>query len=288
MKQRIILQEERDFGSKINATFMFIKQEFKPLLTSLAYTVLPFSLLTGVVYGLFNADLYGGMGLQLQEGISRTPTILDQYKAMFTGTGIVLMCLYIVSYLFLFSVVLSYMKLYHSGKTEISPSDVWNESVRHIPRLVVLYIVTAFIVIAATFLLFIPGIYVGVILSLSASILIFEDGSLQYTISESFSIARGKWWSTFGLLLVLGLLTGVMSLAFSLPITIYNSSLILAPENSNRILSSALGVIYATGTHLLNVIIVVGTAFQYFNLNERKYATKLIHDIDSIGQNTGE
>lgn len=283
---KIILQQERDFGSKINATFVFIKQEFKPLLTCLAYLVLPLALFSGVAYGLFNATLYQAMA----EDTFSTPSSLPfkQLAAMFSGFGLLYIFVSILSTLFLYSTVLSYIKLYKAGKENITPGDVWAVSKGHIGMLFILGVVNYLLIVVSFLLLFFPGVYVSIVLSMSFCIMVFEDADISYSITESFSITKGKWWSTFGLIIVLGFISGLISVFFSLPSTIYTTNLISDPSQVNSVTTSIFGVIYFLGVFLVYVILIVGISFQYFNLNERKYATKLIDDIESIGQNTDE
>jgi len=283
---KIVLQQERDFGSKINATFVFIKQEFKPLLTCLAYMVLPLALLAGVAYGLFNANLYKSIAENSLVNQSTLP--FEQLMAMFSGFGLLYIFVSVLSGLLLFSTVLSYMKLYKQGRENITPADVWSVTKGHIGMLFILAVVNYILIIAGTCLLLLPGIYVSIVLSMSFCIMVFEDADISHSIRESFSITKGKWWSTFGLIMILGLISGIISVFFSLPNTIYTTSLINDPGQIDAFTTSVLGVLYLLGIYLVYVILIVGIAFQYFNLNERKYATGLIDDIESIGQNAEE
>ncbi len=285
MKPEIILEEERDFGAKINATFTFIKQEFKPLFTVVVYLVLPLGLIVGTVYGIFNSSLYASMNNSFNTGEDAYTSSTAQFLALFSGLGILTMLLFFVSYVFLFSVVISYLKLYKEGKRNIQPSDVWSEAFKHLPTLFVLFVVNYFLTIAACIALIIPGIYVGVTLTLSSFILVFEGGGLGQAITGSFALIKGKWWSTFGLVIVLGFICSILGMAFSIPNTIYTTGLLFSPENNSTLLASVFGAIYFAGIYLVYVILIVGVGFQYFNLYERKYAGKLHDDIQSIGTN---
>jgi hypothetical protein len=46
------LRQERDFGEKINATFTFVVENWRPLVNALLLLVLPISMLSGVFAAL--------------------------------------------------------------------------------------------------------------------------------------------------------------------------------------------------------------------------------------------
>lgn len=61
-KETIILQQERDFGDKINATFSFVSQNFKTLFLSLLYFAGPLGLIGGIANGIVQSSMLGQIG----------------------------------------------------------------------------------------------------------------------------------------------------------------------------------------------------------------------------------
>ena len=57
MEQKIEMRKMRDFSAKINATFEFLRQNFKPLFKAIAYIAGPAILAQGVVYGYYNRSV---------------------------------------------------------------------------------------------------------------------------------------------------------------------------------------------------------------------------------------
>ena len=112
------------------------------------------------------------------------------------------------------------------------------------------------------------------------------------SISDSFGLIKDEWWVTFATLIVINIIVYIISLVFQLPVIIYSivkgftqSEQIAAGDMSGMFdwVFIALNVISTGITYLFNVIVVIATAFIYFNLNERKNQTGTLEQIDSIG-----
>lgn len=58
-------------------------------------------------------------------------------------------------------------------------------------------------------LLVVPGIIVGVQLSVSVPALVIEGGTARQALSRSWDLVRGHWWHTFGTILLTWLLLGL-------------------------------------------------------------------------------
>ncbi|MDX5436829.1 MAG: hypothetical protein LPK03_06515, partial [Pontibacter sp.] len=56
--QKINFREERDFGEKLNATFYFIRTNFKALGNAMLLYVTPVALLAGIFSGLHQSRLF--------------------------------------------------------------------------------------------------------------------------------------------------------------------------------------------------------------------------------------
>lgn len=54
-----------------------------------------------------------------------------------------------------------------------------------------------------------PGVWAGVAVSMTTSAVAIEDHGLLGSIRRSMQLVRGRWWPTFGFLLLVGLLGGI-------------------------------------------------------------------------------
>jgi len=129
--------------------------------------------------------------------------------------------------------------------------------------------------------------------SLTFFIRAYEKSGFFPALSRSFNLVRGKWWSTFGLIMVLSLIVSTLSYLFIMPWYIttiisamHNVSTDIFQEPSFKwklftILSFA---VYYLSQMVLSAIPNIGIALQYFNLVELKEAKGLMNEIESLGK----
>ncbi|MGH7862983.1 MAG: hypothetical protein ACRENM_05145 [Candidatus Dormibacteraceae bacterium] len=101
-------------------------------------------------------------------------------------------------------------------------------------RLYGMFFVFGLVVSALVFTIFgIPvAIWIGVRWSLAPIVLFAEDLGAMESLGRSWSLVRGSWWRTFGLLLLVGVITGLIGLvARAIPFGIvqYVVASLLAP-----------------------------------------------------------
>ena len=157
----------------------------------------------------------------------------------------------------------------------------------------VLGAISPFLIFFGVILLIVGIMYFAVGASLVYAIRAFEKKGFFQAITRSFYLVRGKWWSTFGLLMILSLLVGVISYVFSIPASILQGISMLHNVKSgdlnapSGIIGTIVFVLHSLAyisQLLLYLLPTVGLAFQYFNLVEIKEAKGLMSDIESFGQ----
>lgn len=311
----IQLHRKRDFGEKLNATFSFVRLNFKPFIMSILQIAGPPILATGLLMSSFYSDLYGL--------IAQAPQNPDLMQEMFFSLSfwlqIGVMILFMVfSYLAITSVSYNFVRLYDERKGEpISVQDVWarvretfgmylGTSVLFTLLVIAMYVVLILPVavlsaispvlsVLGIFVLIIGIIYVLITLSLIFPIRAFENVSFIAATQRSFLLIGGKWWSTFGVLFVLSLIAGVTSYIFSLPAAILQGVNMVhtiedgggqAPGGAVSVIAFVLQALAYICQLLLYFLPCIGLAFQYFNLVERKESKGLISDIGGLGQPT--
>ncbi len=168
----------------------------------------------------------------------------------------------------------------------VSVADVWEEMQGHIGRAIVVSVLSSIVTVVASFFFVFPGIYVGIVLSLALAVVVFEGADFNQTWSRCFTLIRDKWWSTFGLIIVMGIISGLVGLVFTLPAGII-SFLIgskLLPDMGGFWLVAG-SVLATVGGTLLRSIIYIALGFQYTSLVERQEGRGLLSAIDAIGTN---
>lgn len=312
----IELHRTRDFGSKVNATFEFIKQNFRGLFSSILLIAGPPTLLGSLIVGSFFSDMMN-MFRQAAFG-GADPEIIQSYifSPNLWMNGILMMVFFTVSGVMNIATINNYIILYGEKRTnKISVGEVW-ERVRStfwmyfstLFLMIILWIVAYLVLLIPIGILaaisetlvvvgFILFLCVLVYLVFGVSLVFFirgyEKRGFMDSIARSFRLVKDKWWSTFGLLFILYLIMMVTSYLFMIPgyiIMVVSSLHTTSPEamletSSTWITISTVGMtLYYLMQMLLAALPMVGIAFQYFNLVELKEAKGLIADIETLGQ----
>ena len=289
MFQKIELRKTRDFSAKINATFEFIRQNFKPLTKGLIFISGPFVLLQG----LFN-------GIYQKETLAFDPTgstgIFGFMGDFFLWFGLSLLFM-MMGYISSIIVVNEFVRLYETKENPetIDVPEIWEGVKENFIRMLLAFIVVAITVTLATIFLIIPGIYVGVALSLICPIMIIERKDLGEAFSRCFSLITDKWWSTCGLIFVSSLIAGFMAFVFAIPQSIFTfllafhktSDVTAEPASWEQVGLIISSMVYSFGANLLQSIVIIAVIFQFYNLVERKEAQGLLNKLENFGKTEG-
>lgn len=307
----IEFQRKRDFGDKLNATFSFVGQNFKSLIRSVLYIGGPPTLIASLLIGSFYADF---MGLSLR----RDP---ESASAYFSSPGFWMEIVFgliflIVGAVLLLSTTYNYIILYREKRSnQIEVHEVWDRVRQTLGMYVVTIALFALVAIVAYVLLLVPVfvlgaispflVFFGVLFLIIAIFYVYVSSSLVFviramekrsffsSIARSFTLTRGKWWSTFGNIFVLSLMVSIFSMVFFIPgyvIMVAQALHDINPESFSSSgggmggLMTALMTLYYLSQFILSVLPAIGLAFQYYNLVELKEARGLMGEIETLGK----
>ncbi|MFD2786464.1 hypothetical protein [Hymenobacter rubripertinctus] len=309
----------RDFSQKMEATFDFIRVHATPLLRVMLVLVLPLALLTGIGSGLMQSQLFASFGTMARQARTGLPSgVLPE---VFTSAGL---WITVLSGLLLFAmvhlVVYGYVVLQADRTTDspVTPGQVWQVVKARFLGMVgsflglgLLFIAGSMAVgmvlslgmvffasvVGATWLgfvlilgLYVFMFYVMVALSLYFIVWLREGRGFFGSIGRCFQLIKGKWWSTFGLLVVITLimyLILILAVAGLSAVGLPFMSLMKGETMDLGPLARVLLIVYAGLQTLILLtfypLIMIALSFQYFNLVERRdgEGTRLL--IDSIG-----
>ncbi len=309
--QPIEFQQARDFSKKLNATFEFLRQNFKPLTKCLLYLAGPVILLGSLLTG----SLYSGY-LQSITSAGRNPDQVFRFiSSVNTWTQAAFAAVFVfIGGVVIVSVVYNYMLEYQERQSNrIEVDAVWQRVRRSLPSylatfflfsllilsgyalIILLTIGASRISITTTILLVVIAIfafiYAIIPLSLLFPIRAFEKINFIEAAGRCFELIKGKWWSTFGLLVVAGLVQSMIASAFFIPWYINFIITMLhsveghggyEPSWFSQIINSVFIVLYFLATFILYAIPLVALAFQYFNLVELKESRGLMSRIQQM------
>ncbi|MBI5219448.1 MAG: hypothetical protein HY958_11010 [Bacteroidia bacterium] len=279
------LKKARDFGQILNSTFVFIKQNFKPLFKALIVYAGPFILLQAIAMGYYQSSIID------MSFFIRNFNLSDFFEKIFFNLSLVMIAS-ILSYTMILTTVYSFIKLYaEKGKDGFEFDEIGKLIARNFFKVLGANIVVFLVVCIGCIFCFIPGIYLGVSLSLIYAIMIIEDLSFGSAFSRSFSLTHYSWWWTLLLLIVIYMIVGVASYILAVPQMIisfvWGFNKIAHGGSAPDTIKDMMLIVTAVITFinaLLGVIPFITLALQYFNIVEKKESPSLLKKIDQLGQ----
>lgn len=285
--------KKRQFGDKLNATFVFIRENALPYFKVQLMIAGPILLISGI---LMNERAFGLFDLNMDEGITANDII-----GMMEIYGLMLLTS-LISTTVIPAVTYGYMVAYQ----ENDPKDITVTSVvkgfsGRFFNILGLNILTYIVVVIGMFFLIIPGIYLAIVLSLGAAIIVFEKSNPIDAFGRAFKLISGKWWSTFGILVVMGIIGYIISFFFGLPRAIFfgieaftsiqesgNLDGLTEMSTPDQLLNIVFSLFETFGQILLYALVYIAMAFQYFNLVERRESRGLVAKIEKMDADAGE
>jgi hypothetical protein len=302
--EKIEFKQARDFGEVFNTSILFVKENFKPLFFGLLLIAGPFVLVGSVLPILINLKLTSGgfnIGMENSDFLYQlgASTLVNVASSLIGGVMVV-------------GVVYEYILLYMEGDLPvIRTSDLWkairSDFFQLLGNMVGTFLAYIFGLGILSFILFSlfaqMGIFITVIgflvlmgvwvysyvpISLVLILNLHERVGLFNAIYRCFVLIKGHWWETFGLLVVCAIFMFGISLVSLIPLSLftYSTDLLTNPGSSLSItvvIGLLTGIMFTLATVLVFGLYLTITAFQYFNLLERKDSTGLLERIQNIG-----
>ena len=266
----------REIGEVLNASMYFIRDHFKPVMRSLIYIAGPVLLVAVITSSFYLAG-------EFTAGENPLLNSAESNMALFIVSNMLAMLVTVV----IIAVMYEYIILcYENGIREYGVDEVW-QGVKKRMMLYILYSVfNGFITFVGLMFLVVPGIYLGVTLSFVYMVAFVEGRSYPDAVSRCFNFVEGHWWNTFGLLLLAYVIYYIVSMLFGLPALIYGAIIgVLVSGGGETDISYVMSFLISFISSLSYVAIILpvtATAYQYFNILERKYAPGLSKDIENL------
>ncbi|WP_456425478.1 hypothetical protein [Rhodocaloribacter sp.] len=308
----IDFRRKRDFGQVLNVTFGFIRQNLATLTKSLLFFVAPYL----VVAMLFNVAVQMQV---LSDGfLSADGQSLSNLSGLFFNYAGIMVFSFLAGTM-AWAVILGFMRLYDThGPVGVTVKAVREEARRLFFRMLgtVAFLLVIFFIIYVLFILFIgigasvfsrAGAVVGGLFMLAAAggfvaglgyvltvlallfpMRVFERIGLIEGMIRSLRLVRGYRWQTFGVIFLTWFISLVLGGIFSMPsgmLSLLQAGNTLEGGNAVlRVLLVVFGVLGGLASSLLYSIPMAATAFQYFNLVERKESVGLMARIERVAE----
>lgn len=308
--------KKRQFGEKLNATFVFIRENAWPYLKSQLLISGPVLLLISILMTQVSGDL---MAFFTDPENINANAILDMLRIY----GLVILSMIVTSTI-IPSVTYGYMIQYKEKEPKsITIADVMKGfSARFFNLLGYNFLITIALLIATfivalltsglavvagpvsilfMFFLSLFVLFMFVILFLGIPVIAFEKNNPIDAFGRVFKLSKGKWWSTFGLVVVVAIIGYIISMFFSLPrgilfgieaFTNFQEGGDLDPlalmSNTDQALNILFSLFETFGQILLYSLVYIAVAFQYFNLVERRESRGLVAKIEQMDEAGGD
>jgi len=319
-KDTIMLQQERDFGDKINATFSFVSQNFKTLFLSLIYFAGPLSLIGGIANGITKSSMLAlaSQGTAKPRGTSPGDIFADSLGKNFTS---IFSFNYLIAIIFLIlasvTVAITTYAFIIEYRDKKNGESVTIERIWAKMRLIFLPVLGSYAIVFLIIVLIllvlggiiativsgggvfvgflsamlvlialIPIIYFSVIYSLSPAIVVYEGMGAWEALGRAKFLIKDKWWSTFGLIMIVTIINSFVSMIFGAPamIVTFMKLLNVGGNVSGNVPLIITTVISTIGQMVVSSLIYIAISFQYFNLVEKREGNSLKMLIESIGR----
>lgn len=314
--EKMKLLRKRDFGTLLNDSITFTFQNFGRYTKSFLYIVMP--PITLMVVGVFFMYLSIGKHSGSASFTSSTPPGLDK---IFILLPVLLAAFVLIIFVSLVHTLLSYqyMLLYENKEdpAQITVSEIWARIKADIftllgayMGLMILIIVAVLIMAAITyilyttsgssvlsglfvFIMFFAWAYLSVALSNYFMIILRERCGVSDALRRCFILIKGNWWRTFGMMMVIGLLTYIFQMICLLPFTVVNvinsmhnittQGLHAKPVTGGPLYAITQAVSMAVGFYF-SVFMSFAICINYYSLAEEKDNTTLLEEIGQIGE----
>lgn len=278
--------KKRQFGDKINATFTFLRENAWFYIKQQLIVAGPILLIVNILMNRLSLDFVN---------FAEEEVTADMVISFLQVYGLALIANLITATLVPI-ITFNYMKAYQQyPPTMITTQMVTKNLGTKFFMLFGFNLIAFFLILIGFFIFLIPGIYLAIVMALGSSIIVFEDNNPIDAIGRAFTLIKGKWWSTFGLLLVMTIIGYVISALFGLPRTLVfglkafttamedgELSTIADMSLGEEILSIVFSVLETFGSILLYSLTYMTMAFQYFNLVERRESRGLMSKIEGM------
>ncbi|MCF6279298.1 MAG: hypothetical protein L3J14_03015 [Flavobacteriaceae bacterium] len=283
-------KKTRDLGTIITDAFKFIRENWKGYFGIVIKIAGPAFIIFIIALGLYMRSL-GGM----MSGFTSDNPSFGSSEFGLEVVGYVLLAMFagLTFYVLMQMASLFYIKSYINNNGTVDKNEIITNVKQNFWKFLGFGFLMMIMVMIGAMLCFLPGIYLGVVLSLGTSILVFEGKSVGDTISHCFTLIKDHWWETFGVVLVVGLLVMILGQIFGVPAIIYQFVKMGISVTNNDptavfgIFSDpiylALMVFSYIGQFLLSSITLITSVLVYYDLNEQKNLTGTIEEIDSLG-----
>ena len=302
-KPKIAMYVKRPFGEKLNASFDFLKENWKLLLKFVTYLLLPLCLVQAL-------SLNGLMGGALEMSAGANDMVVPSSLVAIGSYYGLYMLLCIIGTVMLTSLVYALIRVYNEREERLQGmtlSMLRPLLFRNMKRLLLMVVACVILVLLVggivgvlvalspfTLFLTVPFMFAFLVpLALLAPVYLFEDITLMGAFKKTFRLGFATWGGVFLISIVMGFIANVLQGVTMMPwyiATVVKYFFAVSDVGGSEVTVSAgynfflylLAIIQAFGTYLAMIFSIVGLAYQYGHASEVVDSITVESDIDNF------
>jgi len=284
-EQKIELRKIRDFGQNINDSFVFLRQNLKPLLKSFFAICGVFMLGQAIFTGIYQSHSMGGLMQQLFSGRAGNGAYRNSpYSSIFSIEYLMMMVFMFLTFTSMKVVLGAYLKFYleHDGQ-QPGIEDIWNIYKKYFFRVFIYNIPIGLLTLLGLVFCVAPGIYLWTVFVPFTFVLMIEDESLSNAFYRCFDIIKATFWPAFFVYLIAFIIyyisSGIISVVVGLVVGLISYFTTKDIGTTVGITTSFLNIFSFT----FYIIYYISAGLQYFTMTEQRDGTGILNRIDNIG-----
>ena len=272
------LRKVRDFGEIISDTFLFVKQNWKPLLKT--YLVIcGFFVVASLLVTIFNQMRMVDTLTEYGTGYRRSP-----FASIFSFSYFLSVFLALIVYSIMALTCFSYIAIYvQKGNQTPTISEVWGFVKYYFFRFIGCAILLDILILLGFIFCIIPGFYLMPAMSLALPVMVMENAGFGYAVNRSFRLVKGNYWLTLGVIFIMLIIVITGMLVLTLPINLFTVGTMLVTGSRLTYTSVILSAIAQHICMVFNLLPGIGIAFTYYSLTEKAEGIGLMDRINNMG-----
>jgi len=278
MQNEFTLRKKRGLGDIISDSFSYYKTHIVQLMKALLIIPTPIIVVGSIFFGFYYGEFLAAAFQQNESAI------IGNMALLFIGVFVLGL-----GYLMLHVVVVEYLNI----STKVAKEDItFGMIVKALKKNFLYYIlgtIIIMIIIGLGSLIFIlPGIFLYVVFSVYYYPIAVEGKDPIEAVKRSFQIIWGRWWHSFGLLILMSIIVSLIVYALTFPINLISGFSDFSNTNPEelqeklQLFATVYFPIQMIFSSLFSSLLLVSIGINYYSIVEEQDEVGLKERISSI------
>lgn len=280
-QQKVELRKIRDFSENLNDTFVFIRLNFKPLVTCFLGISGVFMLGSAIISGVYQSQV-GEIFESIIRGSRESSD--DFTPSIFSPTYFFVYVLAWLNVVAMKVSLLAYIKVYErKNGEEVAFKEVWEEFVKYFFKVFFYSIPIVLVILVGVVFCILPGAYLWVVLMPFEMVLVIEEERFGGAWGRCFTIIKEHFWSSLAIYLVAYLIymaaTGIIGAVIGLISGVF-------AYFTTKDISTTVGIVTSVFNILsfaFFIVFYISAILNYFSLAESYDGTGMMRKLDDLG-----